>query len=210
MEKIDSKNPFTIEADGLTKRFNNRAVFKNICFSIRTGNSLAITGPNGSGKSTLLEIIGGVQKPTKGSVKYCLDGKDIASKLVRNYIGFVSPKINPYSELTGLENIHFVLGPEESYQAEINKFIKKFDLHRDQNKSLKHYSSGMKQKLKLLLAILQDPSVLLLDEPGSNLDSAGKDIIYSYLKSVKNEKIIIIATNENEETGICDKRIKLG
>lgn len=207
---MNKSNSFTIVVNNITKRFNRFLVFKDLSFFIESGNSLSITGHNGSGKSTLLEVIGGIQGPTEGIIKYYNKKEEISITDFWNCIGFISPKINPYSELTGLENIEFVLRSYNKFDSEINDLLKRFDLFKDKDKSIKYYSSGMKQRLKFLLAILRNPHILLLDEPGSNLDRKGKDIIYSYLDSVKQEKILIIATNEIEEANLCNDRINLG
>ena len=204
---------FTIEGRGLTKRFNAYTVFKDLNFFIRTSSSLSLTGHNGSGKSTLMEVIAGIQRPSKGEVTYNLNGKKIPPSDVCNFFGFSSLKINPYSELTGIENIRFASnqskrgGNLNSYALEL---LKRLSLYKDRDKYVKHYSSGMKHRLRFLLAVLYDPPILFLDEPGSNLDRAGKDEIYSYIVSAKKDKIIIIATNEEEEANLCDERIILG
>ena len=209
MQKKLIKNNFILEAKNLTRRFSRRTVFNDICFSIQTGDSLAITGPNGSGKSTLLEIAGGLQRPTWGSVHYTVNGKDIASKFIRDNIGFVSPKINPYNELTGLENINFILGTEKIFFTEVNKLLDDFDLYKDRNKSLKHYSSGMKQRLKFAFALFNDPKILLLDEPGSNLDETGLILLNEIIETQRKRGILILATNDKRETKYGDEILNL-
>jgi ABC-type multidrug transport system ATPase subunit len=88
--------------------------------------------------------------------------------------------------------------------------LKKFDLSGHSDKKVKYYSSGMKQRLKIILAALNEPPVLILDEPGTNLDSAGREILYGYLDSVRKEKIIILATNDPAEEKLCGGVIRLG
>jgi heme exporter protein A len=206
----------TIKTNNLTKRFNNNTVFQNINFSINISKSLAVTGENGSGKSTLLEIIAGIQKPTSGKMIYEIDGNEVAFPGIQDYISFSSPKINPYGELTAYENLEFVFNPainenkkNNEFAEQLNTLLNKFNLYNDRNKRVKYYSTGMKQRLRLIFAFLHDPHILILDEPCSNLDNNGKDAVYSYLESVKSEKIVIIASNESEEAGLCDNRINL-
>ena len=205
-----NRDIFTIETTGITKRFNKYLIFKDLAFSIKTGESLAITGSNGSGKSTLLEIIACIQRATKGSIEYQYNETAIASKELSDHIGFASPAVNPYGELTGLENILFTCGSNKDAVPKIEELLERFDLYKYKDKCLKLYSSGMKQRLKFMITILDDPPILLLDEPGSNLDRKGKDIIYSYIDSVKEGKLIIIATNEDEEALLCNDSIYLG
>lgn len=203
---------FTIEADRIGKRFNSFNVFKGLSFTANTGSSIAVTGPNGSGKTTLLEIIAGIQRPTVGEIKYRLDGEEIKRDVFPSLLGFSSPKINPYNELTGSENIQFALKSRKIIctDADLNRLLEMFNLKKEKNKSVRYYSSGMKQRLRLILAVLHNPQILLLDEPGSNLDRLGKDIIYTYLDSVRSKKIIVIATNEKEEANLCNERLELG
>ena len=200
----------SIEAKGISKRFNRAVLFRNIDFSVSTGESIAITGPNGSGKSTLLEIIACIKKPTSGSIEYSRNNGAIDSSEIFDHIGFASPRTNPYGDLTGYENINFAMISRSSGNMDPDQLLKRFTIYKQRNKIVRLYSSGMKQRLKLLIAILNDPPIILLDEPGTNLDKSGREIIFSYLESVRREKVIIIATNDEGEAEFCDKRIRLG
>ncbi len=208
--KKNQKRIFSINAKGLTKRFNAITLFKDLDIYLNTGRSLAITGANGAGKSTLLEIIANLRQSTKGEITYAHNDLVIAPNKIYTYIGFSSFRINPYNELTGLENIFFSAREIKKNENKIEEFLVKFNLYKDKDKRVKFYSSGMKQRLRYLLAALNNPPILALDEPGANLDKEGKDIIYSDIRSKKNGKIIIIATNEEEEAALCNERIKLG
>lgn len=205
-----------IKAKSLAKRYGSHTVFQNMEFSISTSKSLAVTGENGSGKSTLLEIIAGIQKPTSGELICEADGTEAGISCIQDHIGFSSPKINPYGELTALENLEFAFNSfisnsnnKKGFVERFNGLLNKFDLYNDRNKRLKYYSSGMKQRMRLIFAFLHNPHILILDEPTSNLDNNGKYAVYSLVESVKSQKIVIIAFNENEEAGICDSRINL-
>jgi heme exporter protein A len=198
---------FTIEADNIAKRYNRQTLFQNLDFSVETGHSLALTGPNGSGKTTLLEIIATLRRPSAGSVRYLVGGIEIEKREILNVVGFQSPRSNPYSELSGLENIQFIGSDVDD--TVIDDLLFQFGLYEHRNKQVKFYSSGMKQRLKLLLTILFHPPIIILDEPGMNLDSAGKNILFSYLESVRASRIILIATNEVSEADWCTVRINL-
>lgn len=174
---------------------------------MKSGNSLAVTGANGSGKSTLLEIIAAIKRPTRGSLIYSCNDKKITPSVMKQSLAFSSPRINPYNELTGYENAQFVC---RGQNRDMDELFQAFNLYKDKDKKTKHYSSGMRQRLRFMLAVLHNPNILLLDEPGANLDRKGKDIIYSYIESLKEEKVIIIATNEEEEAALCNERIRLG
>ncbi len=201
------KSKIVIKAESISKKFNGFTVFDNISFTIRTGEPLAITGPNGSGKTTLLEIIAGIQPASSGKIGYLAD--NIARKSILDYIGYLSPRINLYNELTAVEIIDFTLTARDLCSGKMDNLLNEFGLHDHRNKRIIHLSSGMRQRLKFLLAVINDPPALFLDEPGSNLDKHGKDIIYSYLHSEKKDKMIIIATNEKHEADFCKRRINL-
>jgi heme exporter protein A len=199
----------SIRAQHITKRFNRLTLFKDIEVSLERGQSLAITGPNGSGKSTLLEIIAGIRAPTRGDIGFFIDDERIDSKKIMDYSGFQSSRVNPYIELTGYENLQFVSDTHIDIVS-VNRLFERFGLFDHRNKKVKFYSSGMRQRLKILLAILRDPPILFLDEPGTNLDDDGKRAVFSYLKSVMKFKIVLIATNEGSEAELCGMRIHLG
>jgi ABC-type multidrug transport system ATPase subunit len=199
---------YKLQARGLSKKFNRTILFEDIHLAGEPGDSLCVTGPNGSGKSTLLKILAGLQNPTKGDITYSAD-TDISRDEWMDHIGYTGPLINPYEDLTALENIHFAL-KQGNGAATADSLLRKFDLYRHRDKKIKYYSSGMKQRLKIIMAVLNDPPVLILDEPGTNLDATGRDILYTYLDTVRNDKIIILATNEPGEEKLCGEVIRLG
>lgn len=203
------KNHYRIEITNLAKMFSSVSIFTDINAAFSSGMSCAITGPNGSGKSTLLEVVAGIKRPSQGAVDFILNDVSMEKKYLWNHIGFVSPRINLYNELSGLENIEFVTSSHEG-NYDITAYFKRFDLFEQKEKQVGHYSTGMKQRLKIIAALVRDPGILLLDEPSSNLDGHGKELLLSYLGSVREEKIIIIATNDEQEARFCNEVIRLG
>jgi len=198
----------SIKADKIEKRFGNALLFRNISFNLAKGDSFYITGPNGSGKSTLLQILAGIQKPTSGSVIYKADNSEVERDCYKNFYGFTGPQVNPYDMLTAAENLKFT-SPETVDEHLMNGYLEKFELYKHRSKPVKYYSSGMKQRLRLIHALLNDPEILMLDEPCSNLDTSGRDILYRILGEIKINKIIIIATNESGDINLCSKGINL-
>jgi ABC-type multidrug transport system ATPase subunit len=91
----------------------------------------------------------------------------------------------------------------------IFELLEKFDLYKHKDKAVKYYSSGMKQRLKIIHALIHDPKILMLDEPCSNLDTKGRDIVYQIINEIKSDKILIIATNELEDINLCSEGINL-
>jgi len=201
----NSKYSLTVEK--AAKKFGRQLLFKNISFSLNTGDSFYITGPNGSGKSTLLQITAGIQRASAGSVTLALGDDVIPAEERLLHCGFTGPAINPYDMLTAAENIGFASRDADPERA--GEMLRMFDLYRHRDKYVGVYSSGMKQRLKLILAMINSPGILMLDEPGSNLDSAGKSLLSTALEEIRNKTILILATNERDEINLCAKGIDL-
>jgi len=197
----------SISAVSISKRFRRHSLFSDISFTCSTGESFAVTGPNGSGKSTLLKILAKLSAPSKGEVILNVNGETASEEKARRCIGFCSPELNLYENLTGLENLQFACGFEKKNLAEN---LHNFQLAGHENKLVKFYSSGMKQRLKILCAIINRPPLLFLDEPGFALDEQGKRLIYNAIEELRKNTVIILATNESAEAAMCDRRIELG
>jgi ABC-type multidrug transport system ATPase subunit len=198
----------SITAEKVQKRFGKNFLFRNINLSVKKGDSFFITGPNGSGKSTLLQILAGIQKPTSGNIVYTSDKTIIEKENYKEFFGFTGPQVNPYDMLTSIENLKFT-GSASAGEDLIKSYLERFDLYRHRTKPVKYYSSGMKQRLRLIHALINDPEILMLDEPCTNLDARGRDILYKLIDEIKFNKILIIATNESDDMNLCSKGISL-
>ncbi|MCX8123962.1 MAG: ABC transporter ATP-binding protein [Spirochaetes bacterium] len=195
----------TIKAFNLTKRYTH-TLFKGITFELTQGQSLAIMGPNGSGKSTLLKIIGTIVLPDSGYVEYYNGHKRINSDVCRRHVGIVAPYIQCYNNLTAIENIMFAFGSVNDATVEL---LKRLDIYKHKDKVLHEYSTGMVQRCKIAMALAKKPDVVLLDEPGSNLDDAAKKILFEMIEEIKPFTVIIIATNDSREANLCHRSIVL-
>ncbi len=204
------KQTYQVTADTIGKRFGNVVLFRNIHFSLVTGQSMAITGPNGSGKSTLLSITAKLATPDSGEVVYLRDQNKISCRDIFSHVGMVSPSVMPYRELTAIENIRFAFNTFTPAEDHIHDRMEVLGLYSHRHKPVAQYSTGMLQRLKLLIATLGKPGILFLDEPGSNLDTTGKDILYTYLDQVRPDIILCMATNESTEAELCERSIYLG
>jgi ABC-type multidrug transport system ATPase subunit len=189
-----------ISLKGIGKRFGREWIFKGIDKTLRVGYPLAITGPNGSGKSTLMLIISGWTLPTLGKVSYNRLGNQVKTDIIYRYIDFIAPYTELIEELTLDEflSFHFKFKGLRN-GLEIENLIEKARLQNDKDKYISHFSSGMKQRLKLALGIYSSCPVLLLDEPATNLDSDNKKWYIEEIKSILTNKIVIIASNQPEE-----------
>jgi heme exporter protein A len=200
-----------VELNKIKKVFNRRTVFTNINFKLSNGYALAITGRNGSGKSTMAKIIAGVLSPTNGNVKFVIDGIEINESDKFKHVGFVSPYLQLYDEFTAFENLELFakIRSLEINNEVIFNLMKRVNLYSRKDDLVRTYSSGMKQRLKYAFALLHRPGILIFDEPRSNLDSEGINIIYDIIKEQKLNGVVIIATNDSEDLQYCDNIINL-
>lgn len=194
------------------KSYAGRDVLWDVSAQAQTGECLVITGPNGSGKSTLLRIIAGITRPTSGGVEIAVNGKAIPPAERPRMVGVVSPDIMLYDELTCEENLQFfarVRGLSLS-REELDTALADVGLSGRGRDLIKAYSTGMKQRAKFAYALLHRPQVLLLDEPSSNLDEAGRELVDRIIRRQLQGGIVVMATNDPAEVRHGDVRVHLG
>jgi ABC-type multidrug transport system ATPase subunit len=202
----------TIKVAGISKRFSKELIFSNISFEANDGDLIGITGYNGSGKSTLLQIIAGYISPTNGSVEHLLNNKKISADTLYQYVSMATPYIELMEECTLTEIISFYSKFKKLTDSPqtITRILETSQLGFAFNKPVKFYSSGMKQRVKLILAMMSDVPFVFLDEPLSNLDKNGEEWFLNLLRQNKSNKIIFISSNRvKEETMLCNKLIDL-
>jgi len=178
---------------------------------VKSGEKLVILGGNGSGKSTLLQVISTFVTPNEGTVNFIKDEKKADPDTIRNLVSFCSPYLQLIEDFTLHEMIEQA-GIFKPFLKNISteEFIEIIELEQAKNKLIKQFSSGMKQRLKLGLAILADTPVLLLDEPVSNLDRNAiawyKQLVGNYTK----ERTVIVCSNAiSEEYFFCDTELNV-
>lgn len=203
----------SISFSDVAKRYDARVVFRAVTGEARPGEVLVITGPNGSGKSTLLTILCGLLRPSRGSVRY-LDGAgaEIHREDWRHQLGVVAPSMAVYEELDAMENLRFygrVRGCGE-ITARSRACLEEVGLEPERRTPVRGFSTGMRQRLKIAQAMLHEPPVLLLDEPGSNLDPAGQEWLESWVEAqVGDGRTVVLATNDRREMGWGSRRVAL-
>lgn len=200
-----------IIADNIGKRFTlHQWIFKDLSFEFNIAHRYGIQGPNGSGKSTLLSILSGINLPSKGTLNYYKDDKAIDGLLWHQYLTISTPYSDLIDYLTLEELLDFYLNFKK-FQSSIDKnnFLEIVFLAQHKNKLVKHFSSGMKQRLKLALAILTESDVLLLDEPCTNLDVNTTEWYYSLLNQYTKNKLVIVASNDARDFEGCTNYINL-
>ena len=200
---------YSLILQNLTKSFGRRLIFKNINAEFNTGSIYGLTGSNGSGKSTLAMIIADILSPTSGKVIHKIENQELSSEKLHNHLGFVSPYLMLYDEFSAEENlIHFMkIRGLKINNDSIKNLLDEFSLYDRRNDLLKAYSSGMKQRVKFIFSLIHSPELMILDEPTSNLDTAGKDKVYEIIEKESKNKLIIIASNEENDLALCKKNI---
>lgn len=198
-----------IVLENLSKRFNRQWIFKDVNLELASGNSYAVIGPNGSGKSTFVKVLMGVIPPTEGNLLYQVDGKAIEDEDIYKCCSLASPYLELIEEFTLLEllNFHFKFKNIKS-GFNVNDILEIAYLEPHKNKPIRHFSSGMKQRLKLALAFYSDSPVLLLDEPTSNLDVKGIEW-YNQQISLCTDNLVIVASNQDYEIDFCENKINI-
>lgn len=195
----------TLKVDALAKSYASTLVFKNLSFQFK-GGIIGIAGPNGSGKSTLLRCISGLTLPSSGTVKWHVNGTDYTNKTVSKILGYAAPYVQMYEELTASENLNFIRNLRASQQCMSQpELVKVFGLTNFSDSLYGELSSGQQQRVKLAAAAIHLPSILCLDEPGTNLDLAGHDIIKQMItKFSENGAMVLLASNQARELDLCD------
>jgi heme exporter protein A len=210
-------NKIELSCENLEKSFSHKLIFKKLTLKLTNSSSLVITGRNGTGKSTLIKILANLIRESNGKKWIKVNDKLIDRDLQFSNIGLLAPYLNLYDELTGYENLEFFLKLKLNHNKNIKKntkekiinLLEKVNLYKRRNDLINNYSSGMKQRLKIAFAILNNPLLLLMDEPRTNLDKEGIDIVYEIADNQKKNGILIIATNENEDTKLCSDSINI-
>jgi len=202
---------YSVEATGLNKSFGRRLIFNDLEFKFNKAGVYGISGPNGSGKSTLVKIIAGIIAPSKGKIIHNLDNKLIAEEQLHNYIGFVSPYLVLYEEFSTYENLNLFaeIRGVKFDKERIDYLLNKFLLFKRKDDLLKTYSSGMKQRVKFIFALMHSPQLIILDEPTSNLDDEGKNSVYELVKEEGEKNIVLIASNEKSDIELCSDIVYL-
>ncbi|MGC8784702.1 MAG: ABC transporter ATP-binding protein [Armatimonadota bacterium] len=201
-----------IELRRISKVFDERVVLRDISATVTAPGAWTILGPNGSGKSTLLRIVAGLLTPTDGEVLYLHNGERLTAHQRRQVVGMVAPDIALYRPLTALENLRFFAKARglPCRDSELLQWLERVQLRSRAHDPVASFSTGMVQRLKLLTALVHRPSVLLLDEPGSNLDEAGMEFIRETVREQAQHGIVIIATNDTRELGYGEPLVQLG
>ena len=199
-----------VTCTGVSKRYLYEWVIRDFNHTFLSDHCYGIKGPNGSGKSTLLKLLSGQSTPSKGQILFQSMSGSIHITEVFQQVSFAAPYIELIDEMTVEEllKFHHSLRPFEDPDITKNEALS-FPFRGLMDKRIGELSSGMKQRIKLLLAITTRSRLILLDEPGSNLDTEGKKWYEDLLVRYMANKIVIIASNENEDLKMAKTFISL-
>ena len=196
--------------DNVAKRFRFDWIFKRINLKFKTGQSYALTGPNGSGKSTFLKILSGHLSPSKGTIQFILGNQKLSIDDVYQQVSYAAPYIELIEEMTLKEAIIF----HQQFKPFVNHLkwediVEILDFGSALDRELRFFSSGMKQRLKLVLAICSECQILLLDEPTTNLDQQGAAWYLELITKYQMNRILVVASNVETDMDFCNERINI-
>ena len=195
------------------KRYNYEWIFRNVNYEFTSDNNYVILGSNGSGKSTLLQVIAGSLIASEGTIEYFAETKDsiIPEDEIFKHISFASPYLELFDEFTLIESIEFQAQFKPFFDGLSTKqIIELTQLEKAKDKQLKYYSSGMKQRVRLALAVLCNTPLLLLDEPTSNLDKKSIDWYQNLVDQYSKNRMVIVCSNEQTyEYPFCNKHLHI-
>lgn len=217
------------------KRFNRDWIFRHFTFTFEQGRSYAITGANGSGKSTLLQVLSGSMHFNEGRIEYKLtddsaqmtDSKlnffsdkgpstvnrqlsSVSSEDIYNHVSICAPYLEVVEEMTLKEFLAFHHGFKPFLPAiTTDSIIARLGLEKAADKQIRYYSSGMKQRVKLAQCIFSDTAIVLLDEPCTNLDTAGIELYHQLVNEYCNNRLVIVSSNDKVEYNFCKEVISI-
>ncbi len=200
----------TIQLHNTGKRYNRDWIFRNLSYTFLPGSSYAITGPNGSGKSTLLQVLCGAVTANEGKCTHLLQDVTIGTEKVFQYISLCAPYLELIEEFTLTEFLTF----HQSFKPFIDGLTIDFIANEVQlaqacHKKISEYSSGMKQRVKLAQSIFSDTPAVFLDEPCTNLDSAGIDLYHSLIQKYCKNRMTIVSSNDKIEYDFCKETVNI-
>ena len=203
------KNHLAIEVDSLIKKYGDLTAVDSISFSINKGEIFSLLGPNGAGKTTTVEVLECLRKPTSGRA-YVL-GFDISKDQdeIKKKIGVLPQEFNTFDTLTVRENLQYFAGMFGS-SVDIDSLIKLVDLEDKRNEQYKKLSGGLKQRLGVAMALVNDPEIVFLDEPTGGLDPKARREVWKVIRGLKKQdKTVFLTTHYMEEAEVLSDTVTI-
>ena len=204
----------TIEFSEVSQSFHGRQIFGPLTAKLHSGRITAVTGCNGSGKSTFLKLAGHLLLPTKGKVTVSVDDGVLKQAELREHLAMVTPELRFYDRLTARENMDFFLGLRgiSLTDAAYRQLLERVELSfKAANAAYTgEFSTGMRQRLKMAVLLAAQADIWLLDEPGGNLDEAGRAMVAREVRAAARQNVLVaLATNDPGEEALADEIIAL-
>jgi ABC-type multidrug transport system ATPase subunit len=197
-----------LTASNIGKRYNREWIFRSFSYSFAAGNAYAVTGPNGSGKSTLLQVLAGAVMLSEGTIACTNAAAVIAPEKMHSQVSIAAPYLELIEEMTAVEMLQFHT-KFKALTLDSSSLLGLVGLEKATHKQIRYYSSGMKQRLKLGLAIFSNTPILFLDEPCTNLDAEGIALYQQLINDYCKQKLIIVSSNDKQEYGFCNEELKI-
>lgn len=199
-----------ISIENITKSFNGNMVLKNISIKIPDKEITCLLGPSGAGKTTLIRLILGAIKADSGRI--VINGTPMPNLNILGKIGFMPQGDALYENLSAIDNIRFFAGlygvDSKMFEEQSQKVLQLVNLTTEQHKLVSKFSGGMKKRLSIAIASINDPDIMLLDEPTVGIDPLLKQSIWKQFISWKEQgKMLIVSTHITEEAHKCDRAI---
>jgi len=198
-----------IEIQKLTKKFNNFLAVSDISFDVSENRVMGFLGPNGAGKTTTIRMMVGLSKPTSGKISIAGEEVVFGNSSTNRLFGYLPEQPSFYNWMTGEEYLNFVANSfglnTDSKKSTINKLLKLVNLNDARAKRVGTYSNGMKQRLGIAQALINEPKVLIMDEPVSALDPIGRREVLTIIENLKKTMTIFLSTHILSDVDrICD------
>lgn len=205
---------YVVEVQNLAKSYHNIKAVDGVDFQVQKGEIFGFLGPNGAGKTTTVRMLTGIIKPDQGEAR--IMGYDIQKEplLAKEHLGVVPETSNAYVDLTAWQNLTLMAGlygiPSDTADERAGSLLTEFGLYQRKDDKVKGFSKGMKQRLILAMALINDPQLLFLDEPTSGLDVQSSILIRQMLVQLREKgKTIFLTTHNLEEANQLCERIAI-
>ncbi len=200
-----------IVIDNLTKRYEDVTAVDGLSLEVEKGELFGLLGPNGAGKTTTINVLCGLLEPTSGSAS--VGGHDVRKepKKVKELIGVSPQETVVFSYLTGRENVELFGNlhtmPKEKLKKSVDELLRKMGLFEDARRRVGKYSGGMKRRVNLIMALVNDPEIVFLDEPTAGMDPQSRRAVWDFIRELKKRnKTVILTTHYMEEAEeLCDR-----
>lgn len=185
--------------ENVSKKYKDKTAILNMNAELHSGQLIGLIGKNGAGKTTLLKLLSTIMKPTSGRI--LLDDQDIVKNpdIMRNIIGYLPQEVFVYPNLTILEYLYYIASvkgmKKKEAEKQINRLLSNFHLESVKHKRLHNCSGGMKQRTGIICALLNNPEIIIVDEPTTGLDPEERITVRNILSGLSKEKIVILSTH---------------